>query len=111
MTTTIKNIIPAKYAENTQTTQYTAVNLKAIIDKFTATNVTSDPVVLSVNIVTALGTVSSSNLIIDTITIPSGDTYLCPELVGQVLSSNDYISTLAGTSSSITISAAGREVT
>ena len=38
MTVTIKVLIPAKQAENSQTTQYTAVNCKAIIDKFTITN-------------------------------------------------------------------------
>ena len=37
MTVTIKVLIPPKQAENVQTTQYTAVNAKAIIDKFTAT--------------------------------------------------------------------------
>jgi hypothetical protein len=35
MAVTIKVLIPAKQAENAQTTQYTAVNAKAIIDKFT----------------------------------------------------------------------------
>ena len=38
MTVTVKVLIPAKTAENSQTTQYTAVNCKTIIDKFTATN-------------------------------------------------------------------------
>lgn len=31
-----KNIIPAKNAENVQTTQYVATNVTTIIDKFTA---------------------------------------------------------------------------
>ena len=41
MTVSIKVLIPAKQAENAQTTQYTATNCKAIIDKFTATNTTA----------------------------------------------------------------------
>jgi len=38
MTVTVKVLIPAKTAENSQTTQYTASNVTTIIDKFTATN-------------------------------------------------------------------------
>ena len=40
MTVTVKVLIPAKTAEATQTTQYTASNVTTIIDKFTATNYT-----------------------------------------------------------------------
>jgi hypothetical protein len=38
MAVTISNIIPAKTAENAQTTQYTSNGVQTIIDKFTATN-------------------------------------------------------------------------
>jgi hypothetical protein len=38
VTVTVKVLIPAKIAENTQTTQYTAAGVTTIIDKFTATN-------------------------------------------------------------------------
>ena len=47
MTVSIKVLIPPKQAENAQTTQYTAVNCKAIIDKFTATNTTAGNVTIS----------------------------------------------------------------
>jgi len=40
-----------------------------------------------------------------------GETYLCPELVGQVLESGGFISTLAGTASALTFTASGREIT
>ncbi len=43
MTVTAKNLVPAKVAEATQTTQYTAVNVTTIIDKFTAVDVLSAP--------------------------------------------------------------------
>ena len=55
MTVAIKVLIPAKQAENAQTTQYTATNCKTIIDKFTATNTTAGNVTISVNLVTAAG--------------------------------------------------------
>jgi hypothetical protein len=38
MTVTVKVLVPAKTAESSQTTQYIAVNVTTIIDKFTATN-------------------------------------------------------------------------
>jgi hypothetical protein len=49
MTVSIKVLIPAKQAENAQTTQYTATNVKAIIDKFTVTNTSGNNVTFSCN--------------------------------------------------------------
>jgi len=112
MTTTIKPLIPAKQAENSQTTQYTApTGTRAIIDKFTVTNTTASNVTFSCNIVSAAGTASDSNLIIDTRAIAAGECYTCPELVGQIIEPGGFISTLAGTASALTIRASGREVT
>lgn len=111
MTVTVKALIPAKQAENTQTTQYTATNCKAIIDKFTATNTTAANVTISVNLVTSGGSPGASNLIVDTRAIAPDETYTFPELVGQVLDSGGFISTIAGTASALTIRASGREIT
>jgi len=111
MTVTVKPLIPAKIAENTQTTKYTATGVTAIIDKFTVTNTSAANVTFSVNLVASGDSASDSNLIIDTRTIVPGETYLCPELVGQTLESGGFISTLAGTATSLTISSSGREVT
>lgn len=111
MTVTVKALIPAKQAENTQTTQYTAVNCKAIIDKFTATNTTAANVTISVNIVTTGGSPGASNLIVDTRAIAPDETYTFPELVGQVLDVGGFISTIAGTAAALTIRASGREIT
>ena len=38
MAVNVKILIPAKIAEATQTTQYTAAGVTTLIDKFTATN-------------------------------------------------------------------------
>ena len=111
MTVLVKNIIPRKQAENTQTTQYTATNCKTIIDKFTVTNTTASNVVFSVNLVASGGSAGASNLVLQTRTIVPAETYLCPELVGQTLESGGFISTLAGAATSLTISASGREIT
>ena len=111
MTVTIKVLIPAKQAENTQTTQYTATNCKTIIDKFTATNTTAGNVAISVNLVTSGGTAGVTNLIVDTRSLAPDETYTFPELVGQALEPSGFISTLAGAATSLTIRANGREIT
>lgn len=111
MTVIIKVLIPAKQAENVQTTQYTATNCKTIIDKFTATNTTSGNVTISVNLVTAAGIAGASNLIVDTRSLVPDETYTFPELVGQALDSSGFISTVASAATSLTIRANGREIT
>lgn len=111
MTVTVKVLIPAKQAENTQTTQYTATNCKTIIDKFTATNTTAGNVAISVNLVISGGTAGVTNLIVDTRSLAPDETYTFPELVGQALEPSGFISTLAGAATSLTIRANGREIT
>ena len=111
MTVTVKVLIPAKQAEGTQTTQYTATNCKTIIDKFTATNTTAGNVTISVNLVTSGGTAGVTNLIVDTRSLAPDETYTFPELVGQALEPSGFISTIAGAATSLTIRASGREIT
>lgn len=111
MTVTVKNIIPRKQAENIQTTQYTAVNCKTVIDKFTATNTTAAPVTISVNLVASGGAAGASNTVISVKSVAAGETYNCPELIGQSLENGGFISTLASAATSLTISATGREIT
>jgi hypothetical protein len=111
MTVTVKVLIPAKTAEATQTTQYTASGVTTIIDKFTATNYSASAATISVNLVTAADTAGNQNLITKTKTLQPSEVYTFPEIVGQVLASGGFISTIAGTASAINIRASGREVT
>ena len=111
MTVTVKVLIPAKIAENTQTTQYTANNVTTIIDKFTATNYSASAATISVNLVTVTDTAGNQNLIVKTKTLQPSETYTFPELVGAALSPGAFISTIAGTATAINIRANGREIT
>jgi len=111
MTVSVKVLVPAKTVENSQTTQYTATGVTAIIDKFTATNFTATAATISVNLVTVSGSAGNSNLITKTKTLQASEVYTFPELVGQVLGIGDFISTIAGTASAINIRVSGREVT
>ena len=111
MTVTVKVLVPAKIVEAAQTTQYTATGVTTIIDKFTATNYNSAAATISVNLVTSAGSSGNLNLITKTKTLQPSEVYTFPELVGQVLSPGDFISTIAGTAASINMRVSGREVT
>lgn len=111
MTVTVKNLIPSKQAETSQTTQYTAVNCKVIIDKFTVTNTTGTAAVITINLVPSSGSASTSNVVLSAKSIAAGESYTCPEVVGQTLESGGFISTIAGTATALNIRASGREIT
>ena len=110
MSVTAKVLIPAKTAEDVQSTQYTATNVTAIIDKFTATNYGATAAAISVNLVTAATPASAENLIVKTKTLQPSETYTFPEIVGHVLGPNGFISTLASAVLTINIRASGREI-
>lgn len=111
MAVTIINIIPRKQVEASQVTQYTAVNCKTIIDKFTFTNTTAANVTISVNLVAQGGAAAASNRVLSLRAVAPQETYTCPELVGQTLENGGFISTIASAATSLTMSASGREIT
>ena len=111
MTVVSKPLVTSKYAENSQTTQYTAAAAtRTILDKFTAYNGTSSSVAITINIVANGGSASASNVIAYKSITPS-ETYTFPEIVGHVLEPGGFVSTLAGSASALVIRASGREVT
>ena len=110
MAVNVRVLIPAKIAENSQTTQYTASGVTTIIDKFTATNYSATAATLSVNLVTALDGAGNQNLIVKTKSLQPSETYTFPEIVGAALAPGGFISTLASAASSINIRSSGREV-
>jgi hypothetical protein len=110
MTVTVTVLVPPKQMEASQTTQYTATNVRAIIDKATVTNTDTVSRTFSVNIVTSGGSAGNANLVIDTRTVQPDETYLCPELVGHVLAPGGFISTIASNATSLTLRVSGREI-
>jgi hypothetical protein len=111
MTVTVKVLVPPLQMQNSQTTQYTATAAKAIIDKATVTNTDTVNRTFSVNLVTSGGSAGNSNLVIDDRTVVPGETYLCPELVGQALEPGGFISTIASAATALTLRVSGREIT
>jgi len=111
MSVSVRVLIPAKAAENTQTTQYTATSVIAIIDKFTATNTSASTATLSVNLVTAADTAGNQNLIVKTKSLQAGESFTFPEIVGFALAPSGFISPVASAASAFTIRCSGREIT
>ena len=111
MTITPTVLIEPKQAEATNTVQYTASVVNAIVDKFTVTNNGAAAATITVNVVTNSGTADASNRIVNARNIEVGECYTCPEIVGQVLLDADYISTTASAATTLTIRASGREIT
>jgi hypothetical protein len=110
-TITAKCLTEAKYAEDSQTTQYTSpAGTRTIIDKATATNDTASPVTLDVNVVESGGGAGASNLVLTT-TVAAGTTDQLSALVGQVLNAGDFVSTIAGTATAVVIRLSGRQIT
>jgi TPP-dependent trihydroxycyclohexane-1,2-dione (THcHDO) dehydratase len=103
-------LVASKQAENAQTTQYTSTNCTTIIDKATITNTTTGIVTFAANLVTAAGAAGAANLIVSRSIAPK-ETYALPELVGQVLQPSDFLSTIAGAATSLTLRVSGRQIT
>lgn len=112
MTVTVKCLRTSKYAEDAQTTQYTASisGTRTTLDKFTATNVTAGAVTLAVYLVPFGGTADNSNLK-KSKTLAAGECYTFPEVTGHTLNPGDFLSTIAGAATSINIQLSGRENT
>lgn len=105
------NIIPAKNMENADTVQYVSPSsTTTIIDKFTATNFSSGMVNVSVNLAAVGDATGNSNLIVKTRTLQPGETYTFPEIVGHILPSGGFVSTLASAAAAVNLRASGREI-
>lgn len=111
MAVTQKVLIPSKQIESVQTTQYTAINAKALIDKFTVVNTSVANQVFSINLVASGSTAGVSNIVIKDRAIAPNETYKCPELIGKLIESGGLISTVASAATSLTVEANGREIT
>ena len=110
MAVIVKVLVPPLQMQATQTTQYTATVVKAIIDKATVTNTDTVNRTFSVNLVTSGGSAGNANLVIDDRTVVPGETYLCQELVGQALEPGGFISTIASSATALTLRISGREI-
>ena len=111
MTVIVKTLVAPVQLSSAQTTQYTTpAATRCIIDKATATNTDTVARTFSVNLVQSGGSAGAANLVLDNKSLQPDETYLCPELVGQVLDPGAFVSTIASAASAITFRVSGREV-
>ena len=111
MAITVQTLIQAKYAEPTQTVQYVVpASTATIIDKFTVVNTSANNESLTLHLVQEGDTDQDSNILINARLLAPQEAYTCPELVGHILSSGDFISTVASTLDTLSIRASGREI-
>lgn len=110
MAVSLKVLIAPVAAAAAQTTQYTAVGLKATIDKFTAINTGAAAADLSVHLVQNGSAAAAGNMVVKK-TLAVGETYTFPEVVGHNIDPGGFISTIATAANSIYIRASGREAT
>jgi len=111
MTVQVATLVEAKFAENAETTQYTsAPSVRTIIDKYSVTNVTGSSAQYTARAVPSGQSAGSNNAVISARAILPGETYNCPEMVGQILEPGDFVSTLAGTASALVHRISGRKV-
>ena len=104
MSVTLKNAyidqVPAA-----NTTLYTCpANTIARVIKCTACNDIATAQTVSIHKVESGGAVGDDKLLLNSRTLGSRETYLCPEVVGQVLEAGDFLSAIAGGANQITVS-------
>jgi hypothetical protein len=108
-TVTSRPLILAKYAATTDATEYTATNVRTIIDKFTAYNSDASARIVTVHLVPNGGSADATNLI-EATSIAAGATYSSPHVVGHTLESGGFITVKADAATKVVVRATGREV-
>lgn len=112
MTVVAKPLVDPLQISAATTTQYTTpTGTRTIIDKCTATNTTAGAQTITVYLVKAAGVAGAANTVLSAKSVAPGETYTCPEVVGHVLNTGDFIATAASAGAALTLRVSGREVT
>lgn len=112
MSVIVRALINSKYASSSLTTEYTApADTKAIIDKFTATNIDTESRTIDVHLVPSGDTAGDANKIVMESSIGSGEEKDISKLKSHVLEPGDFIAVNGEVASKIILRASGREVT
>lgn len=105
-----KQLATPRQIPNSVTTIYTSTNVKTIIDRCVICNTTGTAATLELYLVESGGTAGTSNQAIKTRSIAAGETYLCPEVAGQILSDGGTLQTNSGTNNALSIILSGRQI-
>lgn len=109
---TITNIllVTSKFIETSEATQFTAT-ATTIIDAVSVTNVGTESAKLNISLVRDGDAASNINKLIFNKTLRKGDTWVCPELLGQILDTDDFMSAITDVASTLNIRVSGRVIT
>lgn len=103
----VKQLISPQQLTNATATYYTSTNLLTRIDKLSITNTTGVAVTVTIYLVPNAGAAGNSTTVTSAKSVQAGETWNCPDVVGQVLNIGGTIQAVAGANTSLTISAAG----
>lgn len=90
---------------------YTSTNLKTRIDKLSVTNPTANARLFTLYLVPNSGAANDGTTITSLRPINAGETWNCPDAVGQILNAGGSIQAKADAATALTISAAGVQIT
>lgn len=112
MTTITRKSVVQETVAITDTTLYTgAVTIDyAFIAKVLASNSTTTPATLTINIVQSGGSVASTNEYVITETIPAKQSITIYKLIGEQLGPGDFISAIASVASTISLRISMKEI-
>lgn len=111
MTVTAKNLVEGRSVPDVDTNVYTAPsNTTTIVDKVTTANYDTVARVVTIGIVASGNTISDIYYIAKR-TLAAKETYIWPEVVGQILNTGDYITVIASQANSVNLRISGREIT
>jgi hypothetical protein len=104
-------LVEGQIIPNSDTTVYTCpLSVTAILDKVTSANYDSVARIQTISIV-ASGAAVGNAYYIAKHTFAPYETYTWPEVVGQVLNANDYVSVISSNNTGLNIRISGREIT
>lgn len=110
MAVTTAKLVQTKFVEGAEATQFTATSV-TIIDAVTLVNTGTAAALVSLGIVPDGGTAASSNRLVFSHAIRANESFLCPEIVGQVMNANEFLSGISSVSDSVTLMVSGRVIT
>ena len=111
MTVTAKVLLEGTIIPNADTTVYTTpLSTTTIIDKVTSANYDSVARTITISIVKS-GSVVGDAYYIAKRTLAAKETYIWPEVVGQILAAGDFVSAISSNNTGVNLRMSGREIT
>lgn len=111
MTVTAKVLLEGTIIPNADTTVYTTpLSTTTIIDKVTSANYDTVARTITISIVKAGNAVGDAYYIAKR-TLAAKETYIWPEVVGQILAAEDYVSAICSNNTGVNLRISGREIT